>query len=186
MTRQASPDITTVVLLRHAKSDYPSGVIDHDRPLNPRGRRDAPAAGRWLAGQVNAGAMAVPDLVLCSTATRTLQTWDLARVGAAELGVVLPGATPEHSIYEASVESLWALLTWARAQVSNVLLVGHAPAIPDLALALAGPSSDRRAVEAVHHKYPTSGVALVELPPRPMTAEPLIPGVLRSFVVPRG
>ena len=37
--------ISTLVLLRHAKSAYPDDVADHDRPLNARGRRDAPAAG---------------------------------------------------------------------------------------------------------------------------------------------
>ena len=39
----------TLALLRHAKSAYPAGVADHDRPLNARGRRDAPVAGRLLA-----------------------------------------------------------------------------------------------------------------------------------------
>src|SRR4029453_5768266 len=59
----------TLLLLRHAKSDYPQGVADHERPLAPRGEREAGLAGDWL----RAHAPAV-DAVLCSTATRTRQT----------------------------------------------------------------------------------------------------------------
>ena len=64
----------TLLLLRHAKSDYPAGVGDHDRPLAARGIREAGLAGDWLR------AAAPPvDAVLCSTATRTRQT--LERTG---------------------------------------------------------------------------------------------------------
>ena len=48
-----------LILLRHAKSAWPDDVPDHDRPLAPRGRRDAPAAGGWLRK-----ADYVPDRVL--------------------------------------------------------------------------------------------------------------------------
>ncbi len=64
----------TLVLLRHAKSDYPGGVADHDRPLAPRGIREAGLAGDWLRAELPA-----IDAVLCSTATRTRQT--LERTG---------------------------------------------------------------------------------------------------------
>ena len=69
-----SDSYRTLLLLRHAKSDYPAGVADHDRPLAPRGIREAGLAGDWL----RAHAPAV-DAVLCSTATRTRET--LARTG---------------------------------------------------------------------------------------------------------
>ena len=62
-----------LVLIRHAKAARPSGVDDHDRPLDPRGRRDAPALGRWLAAEVGG-----IDLVLSSSAERTRETWALA------------------------------------------------------------------------------------------------------------
>ena len=64
----------TLLLLRHAKSDYPTGVPDHERPLAPRGIREAALAGDWI--RANAPAV---DAVLCSTATRTRQT--LAHTG---------------------------------------------------------------------------------------------------------
>src|ERR1035441_5301802 len=77
----ASNPTRQLVLLRHAKSAW-LDVPDHDRPLAKRGLRDAPGAGRWLrqAGYV-------PDLVVCSTARRTSETWELA---AAELGASPP------------------------------------------------------------------------------------------------
>ncbi|WTQ63458.1 histidine phosphatase family protein [Streptomyces sp. NBC_00161] len=65
-----SGDLRRLVVLRHAKSAWPPDVADSERPLAPRGRRDAPAARRWLR---EAGC--VPDLVRCSSAQRTRQTW---------------------------------------------------------------------------------------------------------------
>src|SRR6478609_1619971 len=67
----------TLILLRHAKSAYPPGVADHERPLAPRGEREAALAGDWL----RAHAPAV-DAVLCSTATRTRQTLARTRIEA--------------------------------------------------------------------------------------------------------
>ncbi|MDT5172030.1 MAG: phosphohistidine phosphatase, partial [Mycobacterium sp.] len=64
----------TLVLLRHAKSAYPDEVADHDRPLAPRGQREAGLAGDWL--RTNLPAI---DAVLCSTATRARET--LAHTG---------------------------------------------------------------------------------------------------------
>ena len=59
----------TLVLMRHAKSDYPAGVPDHERPLAPRGTREAGLAGDWLREHAPA-----IDAVLCSSAVRTRQT----------------------------------------------------------------------------------------------------------------
>ena len=56
--------------MRHAKSDWPPGVPDRERPLTKRGRRDATAAGDWLQEQGY-----VPDRVVVSPAQRTRETW---------------------------------------------------------------------------------------------------------------
>ena len=69
------------MLLRHAKSDWPD-VPDWDRPLAKRGQRDAPVIGRWLRDY---GCQ--PEIVICSAALRTRQTWDLV---APELGAPRP------------------------------------------------------------------------------------------------
>ena len=60
----------TLVILRHAKAANPEGVADPDRPLTSRGHADAAAAGAWLAHRD-----LQPDLVLCSSARRTRETW---------------------------------------------------------------------------------------------------------------
>ena len=63
----------TLIAVRHAKSSWDLDVDDHDRPLSGRGRRDADALGRWLTER-----SLQPDLVLCSTAARTQETWSRA------------------------------------------------------------------------------------------------------------
>lgn len=62
----------TLVLVRHAKAESGEDGSDHDRRLTSRGRTAAAEAGRWLAGHVPE-----PDLVLCSSATRARQTWEV-------------------------------------------------------------------------------------------------------------
>ena len=61
-----------LLLLRHAKSAWPEGVEDHDRPLGDRGRRDAPRMGAYMA---SAGLQ--PGFALVSSARRTQETWAL-------------------------------------------------------------------------------------------------------------
>ncbi|MDQ0711860.1 phosphohistidine phosphatase SixA [Streptomyces luteogriseus] len=78
--RAGAGPLRHLIVLRHAKSAWPLDVVDHERPLAPRGRRDAPAAGRALAD-----ADLLPDLALCSTALRARRTWDLAAAEWARL-----------------------------------------------------------------------------------------------------
>jgi phosphohistidine phosphatase len=121
--------VRKLVLLRHAKSAWPDDVPDHDRPLGRRGRRDAPAAGRWLrlAG-------CIPDHALCSTARRARDTWQLAQ---AELGA-RPATDFESGVYEACASGLLDLIRRLPPAAQTVIIVGHDPALPELALALAG------------------------------------------------
>src|ERR1700735_1567796 len=93
----ASNPARRLILLRHAKSAWPDDVPDHDRPLASRGRRDAPAAGRWLRKSGY-----VPDRVLCSTARRTRETWQLVEE---ELGAH-PQTVFEDRVYGASSAEL--------------------------------------------------------------------------------
>ena len=64
----------TLAVLRHAKAVQDPGLDDKDRALTKRGLRDATAAGGRLRE-----AQLIPDLVLCSTALRTRQTWEQVR-----------------------------------------------------------------------------------------------------------
>jgi len=133
----------TLVLLRHGKSDYPLGVPDHDRPLNPRGRRQAALAGDWIRDD----GLAV-DAVLCSTATRTRQTLERTGIDApTEFVGDIYGGTPG--------ELLEALRIHAPADATTVLMVGHFPGMPETALTLDSDGSIDR--------FPTSAYAVVRV-----------------------
>ena len=114
----------TLVLLRHAKSDYPDGVVDHDRPLAPRGVREGALAGDWI--RANVGAV---DAVLCSTATRTRQTLE-------RTGITAPVQYVDR-IYDATpgivIEEINAAPSRFGDAVSTLLVIGHEPVMSSLA-----------------------------------------------------
>jgi len=129
-----------LVVLRHAKSAWPDGVDDHERPLGPRGLRDAPKAGRWLREHHY-----LPERVLCSTARRTRETWALVAAEFAEP----PAVEYDGELYGGD------LLDIARrtpTDVKSLALVGHEPSVSDVTFQLAG----NTAVEA----FPTGAIAV--------------------------
>jgi len=141
-----------LVLLRHAKSDWPD-VPDHERPLARRGRRDAPLAGRWLRRSGY-----VPDAVVCSTARRARETWDLA---AASLGRAVP-VRYEPRAYGATVLGLLMLVRELPAEQHTVLFVGHNPGIAELAAGLAKrPEPDGGQAGRVPASFPTAAIAVL-------------------------
>ena len=135
----------TLVLLRHAKSDWSTGQGDRHRPLADRGRRQAPETGRWLAAHGPA-----LDLAVVSPATRARSTWDLV---AAELSEV-PTTHVDDRVYAASRDDLLDLVTDLPEGSGTVVLVGHNPGFEELVEHLTG--------EPV--PLPTSAIALVDVP----------------------
>jgi phosphohistidine phosphatase len=119
----------TLILLRHAKSDWSGDEADIARPLARRGRRQAPDAGRWLASNIVS-----IDVAVVSPATRARSTWDLV---AAELAVPPPTRIDDR-VYAASDDDLLAVLRELPDDVDTVALVGHNPGIEDLASRLTG------------------------------------------------
>ena len=119
----------TLILLRHAKSDWSGDEADIDRPLAKRGRRQAPDAGRWLATNIDS-----IDLAVVSPANRARSTWDIV---SAELAV-LPPTRIDDRVYAASDDELLAVLRELPDHVATVVLVGHNPGIEDLASRLTG------------------------------------------------
>ncbi|WP_052863033.1 SixA phosphatase family protein [Streptomyces niger] len=140
-----------LLLLRHAKAARPSGTEDHERPLSARGRRDARAVGRLMAE-----ADWLPDLVLCSTARRARETWELA---AGELAG-LPLMRCESRLYHPPVPVLLAVVREASAYMSTVLVVGHNPSLRDTILVTAGDAVDGK-LQQVRDKFPTATIALL-------------------------
>ena len=148
----ASDPPRRLILLRHAKSDWPD-VPDPERPLAKRGRRDAPVVGRWLRGHGY-----LPEVVICSVARRTRQTWKLV---APELGSS-PAVTFEPRAYGASALTLLYLVRELPASCRAAMLIGHNPAIEDLASSLAEPPGEAGAPPAPGLRFPTAAVAILE------------------------
>jgi phosphohistidine phosphatase len=138
-----------LMLLRHAKSDWPD-VPDRDRPLAKRGRRDAPVIGRWLRDHGY-----LPDTVICSAARRTRQTWKLV---AAELGGS-PSVSFEPRAYAASAMTLLYLVRELSATSQSALLIGHNPGVADLATSLAQPPDH----DDAPIRFPTAAVAILDV-----------------------
>lgn len=141
----------TLHLLRHVKSSWGDPESrDFDRPLAERGVRAAAAIAAYLP---TAGV--APDLVLCSSARRTVDTLAAIRGGLpAELGIE---TTDE--LYEVGASALLERLRRVPDTAGEVLLVGHNPGIEDLATRLAGAGSDPAAIAALSRKVPTGALA---------------------------
>ncbi|MGW2303306.1 SixA phosphatase family protein [Streptomyces sp. NPDC001809] len=135
--------------MRHAKSAWPEGVADRDRPLGPRGLRDAPAAGRFLAETTGP-----PDLVLCSPARRARGTWELA---AAELDGPVPTRL-DPRVYGADATELLDVLHRVPDEVGTLLLVGHNPGLEELVLLLAAGTVQEGAVVGADVSTRAAGV----------------------------
>lgn len=140
----------TLILLRHAKSDYPPGAADHERPLASRGIREAGLAGDWL----RAHAPAV-DAVLCSTATRTRETYARTALDAPVRYV--------DDLYDATPGTVIATINTVADDVDTLLVIGHEPAMSSVALGLAGPGTDATVAQRISEKYPTSGIAVLQV-----------------------
>lgn len=150
-----SDSYRTLLLLRHAKSDYPDGVPDHDRPLGERGIREAALAGDWI--RENVGTV---DAVLCSTATRTRQTLE-------RTGITAPAEYVDR-IYDASpgivIEEINGVQSRFDTEISTLLVVGHEPVMSMLAMSLADEeSTNGPTAEQLSLKFPTSSIAVLRV-----------------------
>ena len=170
-----------LILIRHAKSDYPFGVHDHDRPLNDRGRRDAPEIGHWLDRNVT-WADGEPPLVLVSTAHRAQSTWDLAsRALSARWGTREERAEPR--IYEASTTALISIIDECPESVTTLVMVGHNPGLASLIDRMCEEDTLRLAAT---EKFPTSAIAVLETSHSWSAATSLSEAFrVTSFAVPR-
>lgn len=133
-----------LLVMRHAKAASPGGVVDHDRPLAARGRRDAPLVGGWLAEQG-----LVPDLVLCSDARRTRETAALVVEGTGADVDVRAVA----DLYDSGVEAVLTVVSDVPDDVRRLLVVGHEPTSSQVTAALTGSAP----------AFPTAAVAVVAL-----------------------
>jgi phosphohistidine phosphatase len=142
-----------LMLLRHAKSDWSRpGARDHERMLAPRGREAAPRIGAYM---VHHGLN--PDLVLCSTATRARETWDLV----AKAFTQKPALVFDERVYEAGANALFEIVKETKSSVHALLVTGHNPALHDFAQRLIA-SGDTDARARLTEKFPTGALAVID------------------------
>ena len=141
----------SLLLLRHAKSSWgDASCDDHDRSLDARGRRAAVLMGGFIAECEPA-----PDLVLCSSARRTVETLERLR----PLLPDEPEVAIERGLYLAGHEDLCDRIARVSDSRGSLLVIGHNPGIESLARFLA-----RRKSERIPPKYPTAALAGFTLP----------------------
>jgi phosphohistidine phosphatase len=154
------PEHKYLYLLRHAKSDWADPATpDHERPLAPRGRKDAKRLGSYLHR-----AKLRPDLVLCSSAARAVETYELIADALGHSAML----SVEDELYGASWQQVLARLTRLPGELAGelpagndmerVLVIGHNPTLEELASQLAG-DGDKAAISQLHGKFPTAALA---------------------------
>lgn len=137
--------VKTLLLMRHAKSSWDNpGQDDHDRPLNPRGRGDAPRMGLLLIDQ-----SLVPDSITASTAVRAQQT---AQLMAQTLQFTQPILSTAE-LYHADPAAWRTVIRHLPATSERALCIGHNPGIEMLLSELTGES----------HHMSTAALAAIEL-----------------------
>ncbi|MER7460373.1 histidine phosphatase family protein [Micromonospora sp. NPDC126480] len=150
----AYADDRTLVLLRHSKAEPPNDGPDVQRPLAARGRADAAAVGAWLAKHA-----LLPDVVICSAARRTRETWHDVALGMTGTPPEGGSAGPapdvhyEGDAYEAHPEDLLTLVRRVDPGTRTVLLIAHNPGISLLSALLDPERADQDGLR-------TSGVAV--------------------------
>jgi len=136
----------TLLILRHAKSSWSDPALsDHDRPLNRRGKRDAPRMGELLRREE-----LLPDLIISSTARRARAT---AEMVAEHSGFEGP-LWLERDLYAAGAEEILAVLVTLPDEYTRVMVVGHNPGLEELLETISGD----------YERLPTGALAQVHLP----------------------
>lgn len=165
-----------LMLLRHAKSDWSrTGQRDHDRDLSTRGQAAAPRIGAYLAERA-----LIPDCVLVSTARRTRETWKLV---AAALPARVKAIFDER-IYEAQPGHILDAIRDIPASCQCLLVIGHNPGLQELALKLTRDGS-QDALDRLAEKFPTAGLAIIDVPIDDWANLHSRSGRLDSFITPR-
>jgi phosphohistidine phosphatase len=165
-----------LLLLRHAKSSWSEpGASDHERPLNRRGQEAAPRIGAYLARH-----KLIPDRVLCSTARRTRETWELVAAEA----TAAPPATFTDRLYGATPRALIEVFRHAEPEAASLLVVGHNPGLQEVATQLIA-SGDLEDRERLREKFPTGGLVVIDFAIADWAKLHPRSGRLERFVVPR-
>jgi phosphohistidine phosphatase len=163
----------TLYLLRHAKSSWDDPALpDHERPLAPRGEHACELVAEHLRSHD-----ITPALVLCSSSTRTRETFERVSTGFSHPVEALI----EDGLYTATASELLTRLRTVDDAAASVMLVGHCPAIQELAVSLL---SAKRQRQALLDKFPTGALATLTIPKSWATLAPET-ATLIAFIKPR-
>lgn len=136
-----------LTLVRHAKSSWKdSSLRDSERPLNKRGRRDAPEMGRRIREH---GIR--PSMIVSSPAVRA---WTTARAVAAEIGYPLEFLQKERGLYLASVDEILDVIAAQDEGFNSLMIFGHNPGFTEFANFLC---------PGLTNNLPTAGVVSVQI-----------------------
>lgn len=114
----------TLIIMRHAKSDWSTGVEDFDRPLNKRGFRDAEKMGGWLKKR-----KLIPDIIVSSPAKRAKQT---IKIVCEHIGKDPGKIIWDERVYEAGLDDLVKVVMEHGKNAKYILLAGHNPGLDHL------------------------------------------------------
>lgn len=182
-----------IAIFRHAKSDWDSDAAsDFDRPLAPRGRIAAPAMGNYIRSNLS-----VPDLVYCSTALRTRQTFSLAFPNSERQPTVLYKdklylAEPNQILQMARSTDLNSGSPESASgtdQVKQIMFIGHNPGMQAFALGMIGKMSEnirvRDAIKRIKRKLPTAAFVLIEFDTNNWSELEPRTGILQDYMTPK-
>ena len=142
-----------LLLFRHAKAERSEpGMEDRARKLMDRGWKDAAKVGAYMASHA-----LVPDRVITSPSARTLETWK----SAATAFRPPPAAAPVERLYDATAQSILAVVKEVGPATHTLLIVGHNPGLHELAMMLVA-TGDVQARERLREKLPTSGLVIID------------------------
>lgn len=169
-----------LLLLRHAKA-VPGGpkVDDHSRALAERGRRDAPAVGRYMARH-----HLRPDLILSSTSKRTVETSELV------FGEFTKRPETEYleALYLAEPEAIFSIVRRVPRKQDTLCIVGHNPGLEVAASLLAREPvrrKERDYFDAIEEKFPTCALVVLDFDVGQWRSIEPGAGALMDFVRPR-
>jgi phosphohistidine phosphatase len=165
-----------VSLYRHAKSSWDDPTLeDFDRGLSKRGQNSAPAMGEFIRAEG-----LTPNFVLCSPAQRTRETF-LLTFGE---GDDAPELRFDERLYHASSATMLDLLRHLPPEIAHVMILGHNPGLHALALDLFS-HGDSDAVGAICRKFPTCGLAVIDIELADWRALGVGEGYLSLFMTPK-
>ena len=161
----------TLILTRHAKSDWDNPALDDfERPLNGRGREAALRIGKWLIAKGH-----LPDTVLVSGARRTVETWG-------RMSDLMPGTATMESVPALYLASADVILNVLRARQSpSIMLIAHNPGIGHFARRIARRGPENKRFDA----YPTGATTVLEFDAAKWSDIDWGTGELVDFVEPR-